>query len=434
MSIRKGLARSAGGMPRAAKGAAPHILTLDNPRGWLTGEDAGMSTDLSMKVSAVNRCVEVRSNTMAVLPVYVMNEHTKERLPDHYLGSVLWGRANEAMTSFDYEKLMQVNRDMKGNAIAWIYRNPATGYPRELIPLHTDCVALGTDDAGQLWYVYTNPKTGERTKIHPADVLHYKAFSTDGLWGTSILTRAAQTIATSRSAQQYEKAMYDNGGRPSGVMTVDSDLSGYVKDKDGNETALTKKDYLRAEWNRIHGGPGNAFRMAVLDFGTKYQPIGISNSDAQFVESTEVRVADVCRFFGVPLHLVYAGKQAYESNEQNSLEFVKYTLQGDVTQREQEDTYKLLLPSARGSGLRVKREMKVFLRGDTAAQIAWYKGMREIGAYSVDDVRALEDQGKVPGGDKRSASLNYVPLDLWAELSEIRARSGAASNRGEPNG
>lgn len=425
MSIRKGLARTFGGMGQERKGVHSPAggMTLDNPIGWMTGEDSSLSTDKAMKVSTVSRCVELRSNTVANLPVYIMNERSKERITSHRLGCVLWDRANEAMTRFDYERLMQVNRDLKGNAYAWIYRAAATGYPLELIPLASDYVVPRLDEQGRLWYFYIHPKTGQITKIHPADMLHYKAFSYDGITGVSILSRASQVIQTACSAQQHEKSMYDNGGRPSGVLTTDADIGGdkEITLSNGETIKIPQKEFLRQEWDRVHSGAENAFRVAVLDNGLKYQAIAMSLSDAQFVESSELRVADMCRYFGVPPHLVYAGTQSYASNEQNSLEYVKYTLLADVTQREQEDTYKLLLPSDRADSLRIKREMKVYLRGDTAAQAAWYKALREIGGYSANDIRASEDLGSVPGGDEYYASWNYGPLSRWSELSVLRA-------------
>ena len=124
--------------------------------------------------------------------------------------------------------------------------------------------------------------------------------------------------------------------------------------------------------------------------------------------------------------MVYAGKQAYSSNEQNAIEFTRFTLQPLVIQREQEDSYKLLLPRERTDGLRIRRELKGLLRGDTAAQTALYKGMREAGVYSVNDIRALEDLPDVPGGDSRYASWNYGPLENWDALSIIRALGGQA--------
>lgn len=416
------------GLTKAARSVSAGVgqrLTLESSEGWLTGDNVALSQDKAMKVSTVNRCVEVLSNSMAVLPVYLMEEHTKQRLTEHRLGKVLWGRANEAMTSFDYEKLMECNRLLRGNAYAWICRSPKTGYPVELIPLPPDCVTPHVAPDGRLWYAFAHPQTGLNW-LHSADVLHYKAYSEDGITGVSVLHRASRTISTARAALEYENSMYENGGHPSGVLTAEADLSGdtSVKGADGNDIKIGKKEYLRREWERMHSGPGNSFRIAVLDLGLKYQPIAMSNSDAQFVESKDLRVADVCRFFGVPLHLAFAGKQSYSSNEQNSIEYVRYTLQAGVTQREQEDTYKLLLPGEREQGQRVKRELKVFLRGDTASQAAWYKAMREIGVYSVDDIRALEDSPEVPGGSSRYASWNYGPLELFETLSVLRALGG----------
>ncbi len=408
--------------PRAA-GRVMGPLSLSSPQGWTVGDESTLSREGAMKISTVNRCVELRSASAAVLPVYVMNENSKERLAGHRLGRVLWERPNEAMTRFDYEKLMGCHKLLRGNAYAWIVRDPASAGPVELIPLPPDCVTPYLDRAGRLWYLFFHPNTGQLTRLSPADVLHYKEYSEDGIAGISVLRRAAQTIRAAQAAQEYETDVYANGGRPSGVLTAEADLNGdtTVTLPDGSTRTVRQKDFLRQEWESVHSGPGKRFRVAVLDLGLKYQPIAMNNADVQFVESKEIRVADVCRFFGVPLHLVYAGKQSYDSNEQNSIEFVKYTLQPDVTPREQEDTGKLLLPFERARGERVKREMKVFLRGDTAAQAAWYKALREVGAYSVDDIRALEDLPNVPGGGGRYASWNYGPLETWGELSAQRA-------------
>ncbi len=403
-------------------------LTVTSPEGWLAGEESvGMSRDRAMKISTVNRCAEVLSNSMGVLPLYIMNEKSKERLEEHRLGRVLWGRANEAMTSFDYNRLMLCNQILRGNAYAWICRDRRTGYPLELIPLPPDYVTIRFDGAGHLWYVFTHPVTGEVTWLRNEDVLHYKAYSEDGIEGISVLRRASLTLDTARAAQQYENSVWHSGGQPSGILTTDSDLGDYEETQpDGTKVVIDPKEQVRQAWEAIHRGPGNAFRVAVLDLGLKYQPISMTNTDAQFVESNEVRVADVCRFFGVPLHLAYAGKQSYQSNEQNGIEYVNYTLLGYETQWDQEDTYKLLLAGERAGRVRIKRELKVFLKGDTAAQAAWLQAMRILGAYNADEIRALDDRPAIPGGSAYYASLNYVPQELWPILSLIRALGAQA--------
>ena len=400
--------------PGISRGAVLSLESADGWKGWMGEDLVALSRERAMKLSTVSRCVELRSNAIAMLPVYLMDERTKARLTDHPLGPLLWGPPNEVMTRYDYERLMQCNLDLCGNAYAWVERDSRTGRPVELIPLQPDSVTPYIDAAGVLWYIYTNPRTGEMTRLNQEDVLHYKAYSTDGITGISILRRASMAISTGLSAQQYQGDLYANGGRPSGVLKTATDLGGLVEVSNaaGEKEIISKKERIRREWEKIHNGPGKGFRVAVLDFGLDYTPIAMSNSEAQFVESEEYRVADVARFFGVPLYLLNAGKQAYSSNEQNSIDFVKHTVLPIIVQREQEDTRKLLLPRERSQGLRIKREPKQLLRGDTAAQAAWYKTMREIGPYSVNDVRALEDLEKVPGGDGRQASLNYVPLEI----------------------
>lgn len=153
----------------------------------------------------------------------------------------------------------------------------------------------------------------------------------------------------------------------------------------------------------------------------------MNNTDAQFIESKGVSVADIARFTGVPLYLLYSGKESYQSNSANGVEYVKYAIQPTVTQYEEEDSRKLLTASERARGLWVCRNMMAELRGDTASRKEWYKAMREAGAFSVNDILRLEDMPDVPGGDARYASLNYYPLEDWAE--EMRRRAEEAPRR-----
>lgn len=426
--------RKRSGAPQKRGGGG--MLSLESAAGWTgwTSEDAAaMSRDRAMKLSTVSRCVELRANAIAMLPVYLMDEDTKARLRGHPLGPLLWGNPNEAMTRFDYERLMQCNLDLLGNAYAWISRDRRTGRPAELIPLRPDDVTPYVDHGGTLWYIYTIPRTGELIRLSPEDVLHYKAYSADGITGISILRRASLAISTGLSAQQYQGDLYANGGRPSGVLKTDSDLGGNVEiiNTAGEKEIISKKEEIRRAWEKVHNGPGKGFRLAVLDHGLEYQPTALSNADSQFIESEELRVADISRFFAVPLHYLGAGKQSYASNEANAIEFVKFTVLPLVVQREQEDSSKLLLPLEKEGGLRIKRELKQLLRGDTAAQATWYRELVQLGVYSVNDVRALEDMEAVSGGEGRCASLNYVPLEDWRELSRLRALQGQQDEREE---
>ena len=420
MSVSKGLA--ALGRRKSAS------LSLESSRGWFpAGTRRELTADAAMKLSAVSACVEIISNAIGMLPVFVMQSSTKQRLGDHPLGRVLWERTNEAMSPFVFFRLMECQRLLRGNACAWIYRN-GYGEPVELIPLPLGtCEPVIEPGTGRLWYLATEPKSGRMYRLSPADILHFKAYSPDGVTGVSVLHRARETLETASAAQRYEQALYENGGRPSGVLKASTDLSGRVKLPDGTEIGM--KDAIRREWDKIHAGPGNGFRTAVLDLGMEYQPIAMSNSDAQFVEISVVTIADISRFFGVPLYKLGEGKQSYSSNEQNSIEFCVNTIQPIVTQMEFEETDKLLTLSDRRRGLEVRHNMMALLRGDTNSRGTWYRTMREIGALSVNDILALEDMPPVPGGDTRYSSLNYIPLEDFRELSRARNAGGQKGAR-----
>ena len=412
MSVSKGLA--ALGRRKAAG-----TLTLESAEGWFpVGKRRELSADAAMKISAVNACVEIISNAVGMLPVYVMDSASKRRLGDHPLGRVLWERTNEAMSPFVFFRLMECQRLLKGNAYAWIYRN-GYGEPVELIPLPPGtCEPAIEPGTGKLWYLAAEPKSGISYKLDPADILHFKAYSPDGITGVSVLRRAQQTLQTAAAAQDSERALYENGGRPGGVLKTQTDLGQTVMLPDG--TQVHPKDLIRKEWEKVHAGAGNGFRLAVLDNGLEYQPIAMSNTDVQFVENRAVTIADIARFFSVPLYKLGEGKQAFNSNEQNNIEFCVNTIQPIITQMEFEETGKLLTLSERKRGLEIRHNMMALLRGDTASRGAWYRTMREIGVYSPDDIRALEDLPGVPGGDTRYSSLNYVPLEDFRELSRAR--------------
>ena len=163
--------------------------------------------------------------------------------------------------------------------------------------------------------------------------------------------------------------------------------------------------------------------MAILDLDLKYTPISASNQEAQFIENKEVTIRDIARYFGVPLYKLGEGKESYSSNEQNAIEYVVGTLHPIVTQYEEEQTWKLLTDRELAAGLEIRINMMAELKGDTAARGQWYQVMLQEGPFSVNDVLALEDLPDIPGGDEHRASLNYVPLSMWPELSRLRAES-----------
>lgn len=380
------------------------------------------------KLSAVDRCMSILAGSMAKLPNFVMDTNTRERL-QHPILRLLNVRPNEAMAPSVRKEVLENSRNDGGNGYDWVVRDPRTGRVEELIPVPWYLVEPWRDTGGRIWYTVTHPFTGEPMVLPQEDVCHYKGATRNGLKGISVLRRAADTLAEARAAQEYNRAFYESGGQPSGVLQTDSDLGGYLMGLDGEAlkrsdgSLITKKEQLRADWEKVHAGPKNSHRVAILDLGLKYTPIAASNQEAQFIENKEVSIRDIARYFGVPLYKLGEGKESYSSNEQNAIEYVVGTLHPIVTQYEEEQTWKLLTDRELAAGLEIRINMMAELRGDTESRRKWYQTMLQEGPFSVNDVLALEDLPDIPGGDEHRASLNYVPLSMWPDLSRLRAES-----------
>lgn len=409
---------------------ASTTLTLSSPAGWLTGSSGSMSQEAALKISAFNRGVNYLSDMVGMMPMSVRNWNTQSEIPDHYLGKVLWSRPNEAMSPFVFWKLIECNRLLFGNGYAYIHRDRDLR-PVELIWLPPDCVDPYLTESGKLLYRFYHPNNGRGYLLDPMSVLHYKGYTEDGIHGISVLHHARNTLEAAAAREAYDKAVYENGGSPAGTLETDSDLHGYANGPDGkfiqreDGSYVTKKDIIRGEWERVHSGAANAFRVAVLDLGLSYKPIAVNNRDAQFVESKSVSIEDIARFIGIPLNKLFTGKQSYNSNEANSLDVLTDTLQPIITQYEQEDKWKLLPTDETDNGLYIRRNMMVTLRADTASRGNWFKTMREIGAYSVNDILHKEGEPSVPGGDKRLYSKNFDDLENLGKTPASPQAGGA---------
>ena len=190
-------------VPSAAR--SPDLLYLDNPSGWPTdtaGEEA------ALRVSAFYRAVTFRAETISIMPFYLMDRASRERIIDHPVLYPLTIRPNEVMSPAELKYVMQLTSDLKGNAYAYIGRNPKTGRVEELLPLNSDLVTLHFDSDRHLHYLYADPIAGKVYDLMPSQILHYKSFTKDGIHGISLTKYARDVIAKDKAAKTYERALY----------------------------------------------------------------------------------------------------------------------------------------------------------------------------------------------------------------------------------
>ena len=361
----------------------------------------------AMQMTAVYSCVRILSEAIAGLPlhVYKYNETGgKEKAVDHPLYFLLHDEPNPEMTSFVFRETLMTHLLLWGNAYAQIIRN-GKGEVVSLYPLMPDRMTVNRDTKGQLYYEYqvSNDDAptvkGSTLILKPSDVLHIPGLGFDGLVGYSPIAMAKNAIGMAIACEEYGAKFFANGANPSGVLEHPGTLKDPAK--------------VRDSWNAAFGGSSNSHKVAVLEEGLKYTPISISPNEAQFLETRKFQIDEIARIFRVPTHMVGdLEKSSFSNIEQQSLEFVKYTLDPWVSRWEQAIARSLFSQTEKTTYF-IKFNVDGLLRGDYQSRMQGYSIGRNAGWMSANDIRELENLDRIPaeeGGDLYLVNGNMLPL------------------------
>ena len=235
-----------------------------------------------------------------------------------------------------------------------------------------------------------NPNFKDQGQIHlrREDVLHIPGLGFDGLVGYSPIAMAKNAIGIALATEEYGAAFFKNGARPGGVL----EHPGVLKDP----------SKLRESWHAVYGGTMNTGRIAVLEEGVKYQQIAIPPEETQFLETRKFQIDEIARLYRVPPHMIGdLEKSSFNNIEQQSLEFVKYTLNPWVVRWEQ-SLQKALFTEAERRDYFIRFKVDGLLRGDYKSRMEGYAIGRQNGWLSANDIRSLEDMNPIEseeGGD-----------------------------------
>ena len=317
---------------------------------------------------------------------------------------LLHDEPNPEMSSFVFRETLMTHLLLWGNAYAQIIRNGKNEIVA-LYPLMPNKMSVDRDENGRLYYTYYRG-SDEAIKnkefsvtLQPSDVLHIPGLGFDGLVGYSPIAMAKNAIGMAIACEEYGAKFFANGAAPGGVL----EHPGTIKDP----------QRVRESWQSTFGGSGNANKIAVLEEGMKYTPIGISPEQAQFLETRKFQINEIARIFRVPPHMVGdLEKSSFSNIEQQSLEFVKYTLDPWVIRWEQ-SIQRSLLNSEEKKKCFAKFNVEGLLRGDYQSRMNGYAIGRQNGWMSANDIRELENLDRIPaedGGDLYLINGNMLPL------------------------
>ena len=361
----------------------------------------------ALQTTAVYACVRILSETIASLPlhVYRYTEGGKAKDTEHVLYTLLHDEPNPDMTSFVFRETLMSHLLIWGNAYSQILRD-RSGQVIGLYPLLPDQMSVHRSEKGKLFYVYNryeedNPNFQEKGSIvlSQEEVLHIPGLGFDGLIGYSPIALAKNAVGMTLACEEYGASFFSNGANPGGVL----EHPGILKDP----------GKVRDSWNAVYQGTRNAHKVAVLEEGMSYKQIGIPPEEAQFLETRKFQINEIARLFRIPPHMVGdLEKSSFSNIEQQSLEFVKYTLDPWVVRFEQALKKSLLLPEEKKTHF-IKFNVDGLLRGDYQSRMNGYAIGRQNGWLSTNDIRELEELNPISpeeGGDLYLINGNMTKL------------------------
>lgn len=354
-----------------------------------------VTADTALQLSAVFRAVVLISGHIAMLPLKLKKSGTNERIEGHWLYK-RFKQPNRFQNGFEWRQMMMAHLLLRGNAFNEIIED-RRGNVLELHPLHPDRTKIELLKGGEYRYIHQEDD-GTQRPIPRGQVWHLRGLSSNGIIGLSVIECARESLGLGLSAQAYGARFFANDAKP---------VSGWVE-YPGKFTDKTARMNFRESVQEAQAA-ANRGKMMVLDQGMKYHEIGITNTDAQFLESRKFQVSDIARWFGAPPHkLADLDRATFSNIEQQSLEYVTDSLSIWA------ETIEAGIESAfifDEEGIEPELDFAKLLRGDTSARYKSYGQGIKDGWLTRNEARVDDGREPLPGLDEPLRPLNMVEED-----------------------
>ena len=369
--------------------------SLGNSSGQVVNEETSKS------IATAYRAFNVLSDDYAKMPLqtFISREPGKiERMrPDARTQNIAWLleiSPNRFMIPSVFKKTFIMGTLVHGAGFIWkpvrqygqrnemFLLNPATTYP------------VFDIKEGNLWY-QTTFSNGSTEQIPAVEVASVIINSKDGITGRGIVSYARETFGRQLGAHRTQAKFFAQGLNPGGLLWVNGDLD------------TPAKRIIRDAWSEQMAGTENAYRLAIMDSKVqKFEPIAMKMVDAQFLESIQATDVDIAKFFGMPLYKVNMGKEAYNSNEQQNLDYLNTTLEPYLVQTEEVGRDKWLSQEEQpDTYFRFNRDS--ILKTDAKTRSEVIAKRIQSGVLTANEGRQIEDLSSYEGGD-----LHFIPANM----------------------
>lgn len=362
-----------------------------------------VTADNSMACSAYTACIRVISDAVSSLPLHVFERLAsggKAKATSHPVYRLLHMQPNPWQTAQEFRDWMTGMYLHYGASYAEI-RPGARGAVSELWPLHSSRMEVERLENGRLRYLYREP-SGRQTAYSQEQIFALRFTTEDGIKPIPTYKIFQNAIGLAQALEAHGSTYFGNGARPGIVLESDNPIPAEAAER------------LREQWERMHRGPDRSHRTAVLPNGVKAHELSGSNEAAQFLETRQYQVIEICRAFRVPPHMIQdLTRSTYSNIEVQGTEFVQHCLMPHLKRWEAAISRDLIVDDERYFA---EHNVNGLLRGDHASRAQFYVSALQNGWMSVNEIREAENLNPLgPEGDKHFIQLNMTTLEKAGE-------------------
>lgn len=383
----------------------------NTPTSALVPGQPGISVDGTLQISTVWACIDLRARLVASLPLFTYRDKAqgqRELARTERLFDLLHDSPNPRMTPFEFWRSMVMNHDLRGNAYARVDRAD-DGDPVALWPMPADQVTVAVLADGAMVYVY---RIDDDVAVLSADsVLHLKNLG-NGTTGLAKMEFMKATINEASFAQGEATRWFGNGGKPTGVLMVDRLLS------------PEQRARLKENFAELTEGP--IARLKVLEADMKYTQLSLSPEQQQLLETRKFSVEELCRWFDVPPVLVHhSNVTTWGTGVEQIIDgFHKFTM-GPLVVNIEQALRKRVMSVRQRARFTVEFNLDALLRGSAKDRVEIAAKKVQNGLGTRNEMRQLENEPPLPGGDVVTVQSNLLPINL---LGRIRPTSTGGSD------
>lgn len=379
-----------------------------------------VSVDSALQLSTVYACCKLITETIGALPLVMYEKKAngeKVVVTQHPLAMLFSGKVNKWQTPQEFFESLTWQKCLLGNNYAAIQRNDK----KEIIaltPLMTSQTEVDLLPDGSIVYYYQ--ESSERKVFAASNIWHNKLFG-NGIIGLNPLSFARNSVGIAQGAENVVGKMYQNGGKPSGILTIDKILT------------EAQRNQIKKNFAELKEGVDD--RLFVLEADMKYATVSLSPQDIELLQSRRFQIEDLCRFFGVPSVLVNdtSATTVWGSGIQQIVQgFYKLGLRPYIT-RYQSSMGANLLTAQERTKFSLEFDLEALLQPEFSERVKTGKEAISGGMMTPNEWRRDEGYNPLPGGDTIYMQQQMTPMEQLEKIDRTKssAPQGAQAHAGQ---